>query len=154
MIWMKLTRTDAVFSRTAMVLFIVQKTKVLGMTRKSTEISFGKYKKYWQKNQHQGAHTLSMRVGAPSPLGAPPYLVGPLTLHRPQLQLHIFRFLEKKSERKFHRVLRYGATAKTYSLLGGLIRSLFGALERGIRRRRHHQPSSITNFMMLTAVHE
>ena len=24
----------------------------------------------------------------------------------------------------------------------------------GIRRRRHHQPSSITNFMMLTAVRE
>ena len=28
----KLTRTDAVFSRIAMVLFYVQKTKVLGMT--------------------------------------------------------------------------------------------------------------------------
>ena len=26
--------------------------------------------------------------------GARPYLVGPLTLHRPQLQLHIFRFTE------------------------------------------------------------
>ena len=32
MIWMKLTRTDDVFSRTAMVLFYVQKIKVLGMT--------------------------------------------------------------------------------------------------------------------------
>ena len=30
--------------------------------------------------------------------------------------------------------------------------SPFGALERGIHRRRHHQPSSITNFMMLIAV--
>ena len=46
MIWMKLTRADAVFSRTAMVLFIVQKTKVLGLTWKSAEITFGKYKKY------------------------------------------------------------------------------------------------------------
>ena len=35
-----------------------------------------------------------------------------------------------------------------------MIWSPFGASERGIRRRRHHQPSSITNFMMLTAVHE
>ena len=91
MIWMKLTRTDVVFSRTAMVLFIVQKTKILAMTWKSMEISFGKYKKYWRKNQGQGAHTLSTRVG-----GAPPYLMGPLMLHRPQLQLHIFRFVERK----------------------------------------------------------
>ena len=30
-------------------------------------------KKYWQKNQGQGAHTLSTSVGgAPTPLGAPP----------------------------------------------------------------------------------
>ena len=30
----------------------------------------------------------------------------------------------------------------------------FWASERGTRRRRHHQPSSITNFMMLTAMRE
>ena len=29
-----------------------------------------------------------------------------------------------------------------------------GAPEKRIRRHRHHQPSSITNFMMLTAVRE
>ena len=40
------------------------------------------------------------------------------------------------------------------TLSGELIWSPFGAPERGIRRRRHHQPSSITNFMMLTAVRE
>ena len=96
-----------------------------------------------------------MRVGgAPTPLGAPPCLVGPLLLRRPQLQLHIFVFGEKKSERRIHRVLRYGATAKPENLSGGLIWSPFGAPERGIRRRRHHQPSSITNFMMLIAVRE
>ena len=104
---MKLTRTDVVFSRTAMMLFIVQKTKVLGVTSKSTEISIGKYKKYWQKNQDQGAHTLSTRVGgAPLPLGAPlppgraPYLVGPLVALRRQLQLHILAFGEKKIREK------------------------------------------------------
>ena len=32
MICMKLTRTDAIFSRTAMVLFFVQKIKILGMS--------------------------------------------------------------------------------------------------------------------------
>ena len=49
--------------------------------------------------------------GAP-PVGRAPYLVGPLDLHGPQLQLHIFTFGEKKSERRIHRVLRYGAAAK------------------------------------------
>ena len=78
--------------------------------------------------------------------------MGPLLLHRPQLQLHIFVFGEKKIERKIHRVLRYGAAAKPNSLSGGLIWSPFGAPERGIRRRRHHEPTSITNFMMLAAV--
>ena len=69
-------------------------------------------KKYWRKNQRQGAHTLSTRVGdAPPPLGRP-LPCGPPDVHRPQLQLHIFAFVEKKTERKFHRVLRYGAAAK------------------------------------------
>ena len=38
--------------------------------------------------------------GAPAPLGTPPCLVGPLLLHRPQLQLHIFVFREKKTKEK------------------------------------------------------
>ena len=42
------------------------------MTWNSTEHIFGKYKKYWKKNPRQGAHTLSMRVGArPLPRGPP-----------------------------------------------------------------------------------
>ena len=52
-----------------------------------------------------GGHHLSTRVGArPLPLGAPPCLLGPLMLHRPQLQLHIFCFTEKKIREKvsFH----------------------------------------------------
>ena len=94
---MKLTRTDAVFSRTAMMLFIVQKTKVLGMTYKFTEITFGKYKKYWRKNPRPGGpHPVHEGGGRALPPGRAPCLVGPLTLHRPQLQLHIFRFAEKK----------------------------------------------------------
>ena len=100
MIWMKLTQTNAVFSRTAMVLFIVQKTKVLGITWKSTEITFEKYKKYWRNNQGQGAHTLSTRVGAGLPPGHAPCLMGPLVLHRPQLQLYIFTFGDRKIKEK------------------------------------------------------
>ena len=53
------------------------------------------------KDEDQGAHTLSTRVGArPSPLGVPPYLVGPLVALRRQLQLHILAFGEKKIREK------------------------------------------------------
>ena len=46
--------------------------KVLGMTSNFMENIFGIYKKYWRKNQGQGAHTLSTRVGAcPLPRGPP-----------------------------------------------------------------------------------
>ena len=38
--------------------------------------------------------------GAPAPLGHAPYLVGPLELLRPQLQLYIFGFGEKKNQRE------------------------------------------------------
>ena len=44
--------------------------------------------------------------------GRAPCLVGPLVLHRPQLQLHIFTFGEKKLGKRIHRVLRYEAAAK------------------------------------------
>ena len=63
-------------------------------------IIFGKYKKYCRKNQGQGAHTLSTRVGACLPPWARPCLVGPLELHRPQLQLYVFVFEEKKIREK------------------------------------------------------
>ena len=46
------------------------------------------------------------------PLGRAPYLMGPLETLRRQLQLYIFAFGEKKSERRNHHVLRYGAAAK------------------------------------------
>ena len=51
------------------------------------------------KDEDQAAHTLATREeGAPSPLGRVPYLVGPLELLRPQPQLHIFTFEEKKNQ--------------------------------------------------------
>ena len=82
MIRMKLTWTDAVFSRTAMVLFIVQKTKVLGMTWKYTEITFGKYKNTGERIKTRGPTPCPRGWGVrPLPLGTPPYLVGPLDLH-------------------------------------------------------------------------
>ena len=52
--------------------YFCAETKVLGMTCKSTEITFGKYKKYWRKNQDQEAHTLSTRGGARTPFSWAP----------------------------------------------------------------------------------
>ena len=96
---MELTRTDAVYSRITMVLFFCR-NKSSRNDQKINGVIFGIYKKYWKKNPRQGAHTLSTRVGTRLPPWAPPCLVGPLTPHRPQLQLHIFVFGEKKIREK------------------------------------------------------
>src|SRR3989337_2340298 len=125
------------------------------MTQNFTKNIFGIHKKYWQKNQGQGAHTLSTRVGgAPTPLGAPPASWAPWCSTDLNSNSIYSRSGRKKSERRIHRVLRYGTAAASCSSSGGQIWSPFGALERGNRRHHHHQPSSITNFMMLTAVRE
>ena len=149
---MELTWTDVVFSRIGMVLFLCRNKS----SRNDLKIHGDTFwKKYWRKNQHQGAHILSTRVqGAPTPWGAPPASWAPCTstdLNSNSIYSHSGR---KKSERRIHLVLRYGAAAKPCSSSGGQIWSPFGAPERGIRRHHHHQPSSITNFMMLTAVRE
>ena len=128
--------------------------KVLGMTWKSTETCFGINEKYWRKNQDQGAHTRSTRVGARLPPGRAPCLVGPLELHRPQLQLYIFTFGEKKIKEKDSSCFTIRSRRQALVSLGRADLESVWAPERGIRRRRHHQPSSITNFMMLTTVRE
>ena len=82
------------------------------MNRNSTDNIFGINKKYWRKNQGQGAHTVSTRVGGALAPWARPLPRGPLELQRPQLRIYIFTFGEEKSERRIHRVLKYGAAAK------------------------------------------
>ena len=96
---MELTRTDAVFSRIAMMLFYVQKTKVLGMTSNFTEHLVKNNKKSLPKMKIRGPTPCPRGWGVP-PLGRAPCLVGPLELHRPQLQLHLFVFAEKKVREK------------------------------------------------------
>ena len=86
--------------------------------------------------------------------GRAPYLMGPLVPLRLELQLHILCFGEKKIRKKKSSRFTTRSHRPALKPLGGLIWSPFGAPERGIRRRRHHQPSSITNFMMLTVVRE
>ena len=63
------------------------------------ETHFGIYKKILVKELAQGGpHPI--HEGGGTPLGRAPYLVVPLELHRPQFQLHIFTFGEKKIREK------------------------------------------------------
>ena len=121
---MKLTRTNVVFSRTAMMLFLCRNKS----SRNDLKIhgdNFWKYKKYWRKNQGQGAYTLSTRVGA-----------RPLSLWSPWTSIDLNSNSicscsgRKKSERRTHGVLRYGAAATSCSSSGGQIWSSFGAPKR------------------------
>ena len=64
------------------------------------EALFGINKNFWAKEIHQGGPGPVHETGGRPPVERAPYLVGPLDLHRPQLQLHIFRFAEKKIREK------------------------------------------------------
>ena len=74
---MELTRTDAVFRRITMVLFMC-KSKCFRNDLKLHGDTFQKIRKIPAKDEGQGGHRLTTRVGGvPAPLGRP-YLVGPL----------------------------------------------------------------------------
>ena len=69
---MELTRTDVVFSRIAMMLFYVQKTKVLGMTWNSTKYLTINNKKSSPKMKTRGPTPYPQGWGArPLPRGPP-----------------------------------------------------------------------------------
>ena len=87
---MELTRTDVVFSRTAMVLFLC---------RKNPWSNFLELIKILAKESASGGPTPCPR-GCRAPPEARPCLVGLLELHRPQPQLYIFTFGEKKIREK------------------------------------------------------
>ena len=93
---MELTRTDAVFSRITMVLFMC------GSKRSRNDLklhgyTFQKIRKIPAKDEGQGPTTLPRGwEGAPAPLGRAPYLMGPLLPLQLQLHLHILSFDEKK----------------------------------------------------------
>ena len=94
MIWMELTRTDVVFSRLSMVLFMCR-NKSSRNDLKLHETSFWKILKILEEESTSGGPPPVHEGG-----GRARCLVGPLTLHRPQLQLHIFTFGEKKIKGK------------------------------------------------------
>ena len=100
MIWMELTRTDAVFSRIAMVLFMCRNKS----SRNDLKLH-GTY--FWKilkilanESRPGGPPPVHEGGGRAYPTGHAPCLVGPLVLHRPQLQLYIFTFGEKKNQRE------------------------------------------------------
>ena len=148
MVWMELTRTDAVFSRIAMVLFMCRnKSSQNDLKLHGTSI--------WKIRKIPEERSTS---GGPPPVheggGRAPCLVSPLTLHRPQPWLHIFTFGEKKIREKDSSRFTIRSRRQALKPLGRAdLESVRGSGE-GIRRHRHHQPYSITNFMMLTAVRE
>ena len=90
---MELTRTDTVFSRITMVLFMSRNKRSQNDLKLHGAI-FGKYKKYLRKMKARGATT------CPRGWGRAPYLVGPLVPLRLQLQLYILCFGEKKIKEK------------------------------------------------------
>ena len=92
--------------------------------------------------------------GAHPPRARPPTSWAPWWLSDAHLLLYeVFRRGKNKRE-GFIAFYDTEPPPSPKNLSGGLIWSPFGAPERGIHRHHHHQPSSITNFMMLTAVRE
>ena len=111
MILMELTRTDVVFSRLSMVLFMCRKKSSRNYLN-STEHLFGKYYKYWKTNPRQGGLHLSTRVGARlPPLGAPHASWVPWNSTDLNSNSIYSGSGRKNPEKNIHHVLRYGAAA-------------------------------------------
>ena len=97
---MKLTRTDVVFSRTTTMCFMCRKEKFSECPGNPRRHFLELIRISWRKKYTRGPRACPRDRGARPPVGHAPYLVGPLDLHRPQLQLHIFTFGEKKIREK------------------------------------------------------
>ena len=130
--------------------------EVLQTSLKFTEIFSGIKEKYLCKDPPEGAcQWATSPQAAATPLGRAVRACGAHMAPPPaNSALFIPSRPEKKSERRFHRVLRYGGAATSCSSSGGQMWSPFWAPERGNCRHHHHQPFSIDNSMMLFTVHE
>ena len=101
---MELTRTDAVFSRITMVLFMCR-SKHSRNDLKPHGDTFQKIRKIPAKDEGQGAHRLSTRVeGAPAPLGRAPLprgppVASPTPTPPPYIEFQGEKIREKKSSR-------------------------------------------------------
>src|SRR5215216_2389208 len=146
---MKLTRTDVVFSRTTMVLFLCR-NKISRNGMKLCKDFLWKIREYLEPRPigggHLGGHNPSGR--APPP-GAPRWVVPTWWPRRRHPGYYKILFFQKKSGRMNYRDPQDGAAATSCSSSGGQIWSPFGSPERGIFVLRHRQPFSIANSMML-----
>ena len=141
---MELTRTDVVFSRISMVLFMCR-SKRSQNDLKLHGATFQKIRKIPAKDEGLGGHHLATRVGArlpprARPLPRGPHVASPTPTPPPYIE---FRG-EKKSRRRNHRVLRYGAAIASCSSSGGQIWSPFGAPDLGSRGGNLRSSSSPT----------
>jgi hypothetical protein len=93
---MELTRTDAVFSRIAMVLFLCRKSKFLELDETFWRFFIEYIKNIGIKNYWRGATQCPRGTRARHPPGAPWYLVGPTWLRLTYFQRYKFIFVEKK----------------------------------------------------------
>ena len=153
MIWM--TNPDwCCFQQNSHGVIFVQKQKFSEWPETPRRLFLEIIKNIGERIKARGPHPVHEGGGAPPPPGRAPCLVGPLMLHRPQLQLYIFRFTEEKIREKVSSCFTIRSRRQALISLGRADMESVRAPERGIRRRRHYQPSSITNFMMLTAVRE
>ena len=67
MIWLELTRTDVVFSRTTVVLFLYRNKSSRNALKINRDF-FGKYEIYWNEKLLEGSPVGPTRVeGAPTP---------------------------------------------------------------------------------------
>ena len=150
---MELTLTDAVFSRIAMVLFLCRNKSSRNVLKIYGDFFWNKRKIPTQRSTGGG-----VPVGhKPTDRGHPPRprregLWGPRGTTASELSSIYSASPEKKSGRRIHRLSRYGGAVTSCSSSGGQIWSPFWAPERGDRRHRHHQPSFISNSMMLFTV--
>ena len=152
---MELTRTNAVFSRIAMVLFLCRNKSSRNVLKIYGDFFWNKRKIPTQRSTGGGVLVGHKPRGRGHPLW--PRRAGLSCPHAPlppNSALYLPFRVEKISERRFHRVLRYAGAATSCSSSGGQIWSPFRAPERGNRRHRHHQPFSIDNSMMLFIVRE
>ena len=152
MIWMKLSWTDAVFSRIALVLFLCRNESSQNVLK-----IYGEY--FWKIWKIPAQRS----TGGDGPVGHKPCsrpwlrlpsLWGPRGSAAPKLSSINSLSSQKKSREKISSRLRYGGAATSCSSSGGQIWSPFWAPERGNRRHRHHQPSSLSNSMKLFIVRE
>src|ERR1041385_4288949 len=140
MIWMKLTRTNVVFSRAVWMVLLCAGKWIFGRLRKFQE-------KYQKINTPEGARSQKWdQRGArgdpgvgPHPLAAwgPPPSSGALP------GLLFIPVTRKPQNRSRFPSFRRGAAATLYSSSGGLIWRLIWPPERGDRRHRHHHRHSI-----------